>query len=109
MTKVLITCTRCEADVNIDMAAAILRMDVEPRADSELLFSCPACGRPGMQRIAGELLTKLLFVGVQPLRLSEPSLPAEDRAPALPELTRDDLLTWHEQLETVWTTTPWER
>jgi hypothetical protein len=36
-------------------------------------------------------------------------LPAEDSAPVLPELTRDDLLTWHEQLETVWTTTPWER
>jgi hypothetical protein len=57
----------------------------------------------------GELLTLLLLVGVEPLRLSEPSLPAEDCPPELPELTPEDLLTWHEQLARVRFVTPWER
>jgi hypothetical protein len=43
------------------------------------------------------------------LRLSEPSLPTDDRPPALPVLTRDDLLTWHEQLAQIRFVTPWER
>jgi hypothetical protein len=75
------------------MDAAILRMDVEPRADAELLFCCPSCGGPGLRRVVGELLTLLLLVGVEPLRLSEPTLPEDDRAPALAPLTWDDLLT----------------
>ena len=109
MTEVLMTCTRCDDEIAVDMDVAILRMDVEPRADAELLFCCPSCGRPGRRHVVGELLTLLLLVGVQPLRLSEPSLPADDRATALPELTRDDLLAWHEQLVPVWFVTPWER
>lgn len=109
MIEVLIACAQCEADVSIDMAAAVLRMDVTPRAEAELLYCCPSCERPGMQRIAGDLLTKLLFVGVEPLRLSEPTLPADDCAPPLPELTREDLLAWHEDLKYIWTVIPWER
>lgn len=91
------------------MDAAILRMDVEPRAEGELLFCCPACGGPGQRHVVGELLTLLLFVGVEPLRLSEPTLPAPDPAHGSQPLTRDDLLTWHEQLEAVRFITPWER
>ena len=109
MTEVLMTCTRCSDEIAVDMDAAILRMDVEPRADSELLFCCPSCGCPGLRRVAGELLILLLFVGVEPLRLSEPSLPLDDCAPAGPELTPDDLLTWHEQLAQVHSVAPWER
>ena len=73
MTEVLMTCTRCDDEIAVDMDAAILRMDVEP------------------------------------LRLSEPSLPIDDRPPALPELTLGDLLSWHEQLAKVRFVTPWER
>ena len=108
MTEVLMTCTRCDDEIAVDMDVAILRMDVEPRADGELLFRCPSCGRTGLRRIVGDLLTLLLLVGVQPLRLSEPTLPDEDRAPTRAGLTRDDLLTWHEQLAGVWFVTPWE-
>jgi hypothetical protein len=109
MTEVLMTCTRCDDEIAVDMDAAILRMDVEPRADGEILFCCPSCGRPGLRQVVGELLTLLLLVGVEPLRLSEPSLPTDDRPPALPELTLGDLLSWHEQLSKVRFVTPWER
>jgi hypothetical protein len=109
MTEVLLTCTRCEDEIAVDMDVAILRMDVEPRADAELLFCCPSCRRPGLRRVVGELLTLLLLVGVEPLRLSEPTLPAADRAPDGPPLTRDDLLAWHEQLAGVPDIRPWER
>jgi hypothetical protein len=109
MTEVLLTCTRCDEEIAVDMDVAVLRMDVDPRADGELLFCCPSCGRPGLRRVVGELLTLLLFVGVEPLRLSEPSLPTEDSAPAFPQLTPDDLLTWHEQLGQVRSVAPWER
>ncbi|QWF20455.1 hypothetical protein KM427_15850 [Nocardioides sp. LMS-CY] len=109
MTEVLLACTNCDEEIAVDMDAAILRMDAEPRADAELLFCCPACGRPGLRRVVGELLTLLLLVGVQPLRLSEPTLADADRAPTGPPLTYDDLLTWHEQLTSVRTVRPWER
>lgn len=58
MTEALLDCTLCDEEIAVDMDAAILRMDMEPRADAELLF-----------------------VGVQPLRLSEPTLDAAYRAP----------------------------
>ncbi|WP_134768537.1 hypothetical protein [Nocardioides sp. 1609] len=109
MIEVLTACTRCDAEISVDMASAVLRMDVTPRAEAELLYSCPSCERPALQRVAGDLLTKLLFVGIEPLRLSEPSLPADDVAPPLPPLTRDDLLRWHQDLAPIWTVIPWER
>ena len=109
MIEVLTTCTRCHADVSVNMATAILRMDVTPSADAELLYLCPVCALPTSRWIGGELLIKLLFVGVEPLDLSEPSLPDADVSAVLPPLTRDDLLTWHEDLAPIWTVIPWER
>jgi hypothetical protein len=108
VTELLLTCARCNDEIAVDMDRAVVRMDVEPRADAELLFCCPSCGGPGLRRVFGELLTVLLVVGVKPLRLSEPALPADDCAPDLPLLTRDDLLTWHELLASVCFVTPWE-
>lgn len=109
MIEVLTTCNRCDADVSVDMAQAVLRMDVTPRAEAELLYSCPSCDLPVSGRVAGDLLIKLLFVGVEPLRLAEPSLPADDVAPLLAPLTHDDLLDWHRDLAPIWTVIPWER
>ena len=108
MTEVLMSCAWCHEEIAVEMANAVLRMDVEPRADAELLFCCPACRRPCVRRIVGDLLTLLLFVGVEPLRLSEPSLPLSDRPPDVPSLTRDDLLVWHEVLRSVDNVLPWE-
>jgi hypothetical protein len=109
MTEVLMTCGRCDDEIAVRMEVAVLRMDIEPRADAELLFCCPACGSPGVRHIVGELLTLLLFVGVEPLRLGEPTLPPEDRAPVGVPLTRDDLLSWHELLADIDHVTPWEQ
>jgi hypothetical protein len=108
LTEVLMTCARCHDEIAVAMDSAILRMDNEPRAHAELLFCCPSCGSPSVRRVVGELLTLLLFVGVEPLCLSEPSLPREDRPPAVPPLRRDDLLEWHELLHDVRYVTPWE-
>ena len=108
MTEVLLTCAHCDGEIAVQMDMAILRMDVEPRADAELLFCCPACGSPGLRPIVGELLTLLLFVGVKPLCLSEPALHPDDQAPSAPPLTPDDLLTWHELLTDVHSVRPWE-
>ncbi|GAA1430911.1 hypothetical protein GCM10009616_16720 [Microlunatus lacustris] len=109
MIEVLTTCTRCDADVSVDMATAVLRMDVTPSAEAELLYLCPSCALPASRRIGGELLIKLLLVGVEPMRLSEPSLPAADEPPVSAPLTRDDLLDWHQDLAPIWTVIPWER
>ncbi|GAA5136955.1 hypothetical protein GCM10023339_76600 [Alloalcanivorax gelatiniphagus] len=109
MIEVLTNCTRCDADISVDMAGAVLRMDVTPAAEAELLYFCPSCEMPASRRITGDLLIKLLFVGVQPLRLSEPSLPAEDTPPPSPPLTPEDLLDWHQDLAPIWTVIPWER
>ncbi|WP_028651824.1 hypothetical protein [Nocardioides halotolerans] len=108
MTEVLMTCTRCDGEIAVRMDQAILRMDIEPRADAELLYCCPSCGAPSVRRVVGELLTLLLFVGVEPLRLSEPTLPRADQPPAVSPLTRDDLLTWHEVLHDIENVTPWQ-
>lgn len=122
MTEVLLRCTRCDEEIAVDMDAAILRMDVEPNAAAELLFCCPNCGRPGLRRVVGDLLTLLLFVGVEPLRLSEPDTSPEESGAreqsrqrqarasgALAAFTRDDLLAWHELLVSVEDVSPWER
>jgi hypothetical protein len=108
VTELLMTCTRCDDEIAVAMDVAILRMDVAPRAHAELLFCCPTCGAPSVRQVVGDLLTLLLFVGVEPLCLSEPTLPREDRAPAHRQLTPDDLLAWHEQLDGVSFVTPWE-
>ena len=109
VTEVLMTCAWCDEEIAVQMDAAVLRMDEDPRPDAELLFCCPSCGSPSVRRVVGDLLILLLFVGVEPLRLSEPSLPRDDRPPPLPPLTRDDLLVWHELLLDTRFVTPWER
>lgn len=109
MTEVLVTCEQCANEIAVRMDAAILRTDVEPHAAAELLFCCPECGLPTVRPIVGDLLTLLLLVGVEPLRLSEPSLAPEDVPPDVPPLTRDDLLEWHEQLQGIRFITPWEK
>ena len=43
MIEVLMTCPTCGEEIAVDMASAVLRMDVEPRAAAELLFACPLC------------------------------------------------------------------
>ena len=108
MTDVLMTCAWCDGEIAVPMSTAILRMDEEPHAAGELLFCCPTCRQPSVRDVCGELLTLLLFVGVEPLRLSEPHLPAADRCPPMPQLTRDDLLAWHELLLDVRSVAPWE-
>lgn len=108
MIEVLLQCSRCDSEIAVNMDIAVLRMDVEPRAVAELLFVCPACRQPGLRRVDGELLTLLLFVGVQPLRLSEPRLPAEDCAPTQAPVTHDELLAWHELLADDQFVTPWQ-
>jgi hypothetical protein len=109
MTEVLLTCTWCRAEIAVGMDHAILRMDETPRAAAELLFCCPSCTAPSVRHVVGELLTLLLFVGVEPLRLSEPALPADDRPPCSTPFVVADVLAWHEQLAHVEYVTPWER
>jgi hypothetical protein len=108
MTEVLTTCARCDQEIAVHTDAAILRVDDESGGDAELLFCCPACGSPSVRSIIEETVALLLFLGVEPLRLSELRLHPDDRAPAAPPLTPDDLLTWHEQLTDVCSTRPWE-
>lgn len=108
MAEVLLKCSRCDQEIAVEMDTAILRMDVEPRAYGELVFCCPACGGPGHRHVVGDLLTLLLLVGVKPLRLSEPALPADDCPPDADPFTTDDLLAWHEALADVRFVTPWE-
>lgn len=109
MTEVLLSCPRCHAEVAVAMPSAVLRADVEPRACAELLFSCPACQAPVVRPVSSALLSLLLLVGHQPLRLSEPSLPADDTPAEHPCLTRDDLLSWHQDLDPIQFVIPWER
>lgn len=109
MTEVLLSCPRCDAEVAVAMPRAVLRSDVEPRACAELLFTCPACEAPVVRSVSSELLSLLLLVGHQPLRLSEPSLPADDIPAEHPRLTPDDLLSWHQDLDPIQFVIPWER
>ncbi len=98
MIEVLMTCRTCCDEIAVDMASAVLRMDVEPRPAAELLFACPSCDVHTVRPIVGELLTLLLFVGVRPLTISEPRLDPDDVAPCHVPISRDELLEWHEQL-----------
>jgi hypothetical protein len=108
MVDVLLICPRCEGEVTVYMHHAVLRVDVEPRPAAELLYCCPACGRPSVSTVHSGLLAQLLLVGVQPVALAEPGLDEADLPPAGPPFTREDMLTWHEQLNGVDTVTPWE-
>jgi hypothetical protein len=108
MTDILMNCPRCEAEITVDMDHAVIRVDVEPRAYAELVYCCPACRRPSVSGINGDLLSKLLLVGVRPLVIGEPRLDRSDLPPDGPPFTREDLLTWHEQLRRVESVCPWE-
>ena len=109
MTELLVTCERCAKEIAVPMDDAILRTDVEPNASAELLYCCPECGAPTARPVVGDVLTLLLLVGVEPLRLSEPSLAPEDLPPDVPPLTSDHLLEWHELLNEIHFITPWEK
>ena len=109
MTEILLTCHWCREEIAVEMDHAILRMDEVPRAAGELVFCCPRCDAPSVRHLGSELLTLLLFVGVEPLRLGEPELPVEDRPPLGSPLGPDDLLAWHELLSDVEFVSPWER
>ena len=98
MIEVLMTCRTCWDEIAVDMASAVLRMDVEPRAAAELLFACPTCDAHTVRPVVGELLTLLLFVGIRPLTISEPGLEPDDVPPCHAPISRDELLDWHEQL-----------
>lgn len=98
MIEVLMTCPTCRDEIEVDMASAVLRMDVEPRAAAELLFACPLCNVLTVRPVVGELLTLLLFVGIRPLTISEPRLAREDVSLCHSPISRDELLDWHEYL-----------
>jgi hypothetical protein len=108
MIDILMNCPRCEAEITVDMEHAVIRVDVEPRGYAELVYCCPACRRPSVSDINGDLLSKLLLVGVRPLVIGEPRLDGCDAPPAGLPFTRDDLLAWHEQLSRVDSVSPWE-
>ncbi|MFI2707820.1 hypothetical protein ACH5WX_09755, partial [Nocardioides sp. CER28] len=101
-------CPRCDDEVTVYMDRAVLRVDVEPRPAAELLYCCPACGRPSVSTVRSDLLAQLLLVGVRPVALAEPRLDKADLPPAGSPFTREDMLSWHEQLDGVDTVTPWE-
>ncbi|QIG42053.1 hypothetical protein G5V58_04050 [Nocardioides anomalus] len=109
MVEVLMTCSGCGREIAVEMDRAVLRMDVTPRPEAELLFCCPRCDLPSVRHVGAELLTLLLFVGVEPVCLAEPTLPIADRPPTSVPLRHDDLLTWHEQLRDVDSVAPWVR
>ena len=108
MVDILMICPRCDAEITVYMDRAVLRIDSEPRPYGELLYCCPACERPSVSPIRSGLLSQLLQVGVRPLALGEPRLDRADLPPTARPFTRDDMLTWHEQLSVVDTVTPWE-
>jgi hypothetical protein len=108
MNTVALTCPACAKRIKIVIEHAVLRVDVEPTPEAELLFCCPACEAPGVKTVLGDLLTQLLLVGARPVALAEPTLDPSDLAPDRPPFTREDLLEWHEQLADVDCVTPWE-
>ena len=84
MTEVLMTCTRCDVDIVVDMDCGHAAGWMSSRA------RMPSCSSPallrgsGTERIAaGTYSPCLLVAGVSPLRVSEPTLPSDDRVPGL--------------------------
>ncbi|MDH2415269.1 hypothetical protein [Nocardioides sp. CER19] len=108
MVDILMICPRCGGEITVYMDRAVLRVDVEPRPMAELLYRCPACGQPSVSTVHSALLAQLLLVGVVPVALAEPRLDRADLPPAGPPFTREDVLSWHEQLDGVDTVAPWE-
>ncbi len=108
MTNLLLTCGRCDTDVNVRVEHAVLRVNAVPEAKGELLFRCPGCNLPDVQPLGSRVLSLLLQVGVPPVALGEPALDASDRPPAGPTFSWEDLLDWHQQLESVVSVDPWK-
>src|SRR4051812_9949717 len=108
MVDILLICPRCDGEITVYMDRAVLRVDVEPRPAAELLYCCPACGRPSVSTVRSDLLAQLLLVGVRRVALGEPRLEKPDLPPAGPPFTREDMLSWPEQLAGVETVAPWE-
>jgi hypothetical protein len=107
MTDLLLTCGRCDADVNIRVELAVLRVNAIPDAKGELLFRCPGCNLPEVQPLGARVLALLLQAGVPPIALGEPTLDPSDKPPAGPKFTWEDLLNWHQQLQSTVSVDPW--
>jgi hypothetical protein len=107
MTDLLMTCGRCYTDVNIHVEHAVLRVNTTPEPKGELLFLCPRCKLPDVQTLGARIMALLLQVGVPPVALGEPALDPSDLPPAGPTFSWEDLLEWHQQLESTCSVDPW--
>ena len=108
MTDLLLTCGGCHTPVEIRAESAVLSRDVAPSLAGELLFRCPACGTAAVQPIDADALIQLLFVGIHPLAIGEPTLEACARPQTGARFEWEDLLDWHQQLDDVSFVVPWE-
>lgn len=107
MTDLRLICGRCYCDVNVHVEYAVLRVNAVPEPKGELLFRCPACSLPDVQTLGARMLALLLQVGVPPVALGEPTLDPSDKPPAGPPFDYEDLLNWHQQLESTVSVGPW--
>jgi hypothetical protein len=108
MPEVELPCESCATWVVVDVHRTIVHLGALMNPEADLLFQCPLCGECGTVWLEGHALVVLLLVGVRTLTLHEPEIDAVDVPPPGPRFEWDDLLKWHEELDSVTSVAPWE-
>jgi hypothetical protein len=92
MTTIKTTCSGC-GDVELTPAQVMLYTG---DADQSYEFTCPHCHAP-VRKSADDHIVRLLTSAGVPI--AEPQAHPETEGPELPPLTHDDLLAFHELLQ----------
>lgn len=98
MARLETTCGRCGASIRL--AVTDLRLLSSDAEADRFSFSCPLCGQPTTRTADPRQLAILRAIGVPVAEGGAVGIHPEGPDPSAPPLTRDDLLRFHEQLET---------
>jgi predicted RNA-binding Zn-ribbon protein involved in translation (DUF1610 family) len=99
MTTIKATCPSC-GEVGLTPGDIDLRVDETGEDDSFYAFKCPTCLNHIRKQADERIIRLLVSGGVAAQVIRKPSHPERRPAGNLPRLSADDLLDFHELLET---------
>ena len=91
-------CPDCRAEVTLPARRLLVRMDADPTAAGELLFTCLGCHRSVVLPLDAGAVAAVLTAGVTHLTLSAPRVEHPEIRPGGPAFTADDVIDLHEAL-----------
>lgn len=94
-----VTCPTCRAEVTLPARRLLVRVDAGLATSGEVLFTCLGCHGTATVALDAAAVAVLVTAGVSHLSLSAPAAEHPESPPAGPDLTPDDVIDLHAELE----------